>query len=509
MQSMVSCRTTNSLIQYASSRAVDIGTLLERCPFPEDHLTQVYDWVPEDIALALFERAAQMLDEENLGYKVGLSAAAEQVLGGVELLARLMGSPSHAYQEIARFPPYFDERAKFTVQFNGRSSALITMHHPMEHPKSKHMCSYVRGIIASVPTLWNLPRAVIWEKQCILPVERAGPLKGKSYRVDREGTVFQSDSVAEGNQEQAIGKISSNGTFEVNGVVYGAGACVYEVSWVEHLPWYKKLVLPLIRQTLPAIHERSLQEQALVQIERDELLIQKMRELQQLKSDLLLTFAHELETPLASLKSSANLLIEEVDDPAHPSLSRLASIIQRSAERIDELASSLLYIERLEVAELETSPTPYDVALPIVEAVAQMSALVERKGQRIEIEALPSGVMTNMLLDRFKVILDNLLSNAHRFTPKRGRISVALRKERKGFTVEVSDTGIGVPEEEQERIFAMFYRCKRVRRDGIAGNGLGLSIVKQLVEMYSGKIWVSSTVGKGSTFYLSLPIATN
>ena len=155
MQPRVSCRTTKSLIHYVRSRGLDIGTLLKCCPFSEDYLTQIYNWVPEDVALALFEHAAQLLDDEDLAYKVGLSTLTGRVLGGAYLIACLLASPRRIYQKISRVPPYFDERARLDAQFTSRNSALITMNHSMEHPKSKYICQYTKGIIASVPTLWD------------------------------------------------------------------------------------------------------------------------------------------------------------------------------------------------------------------------------------------------------------------------------------------------------------------------------------------------------------------
>ena len=235
----------------------------------------------------------------------------------------------------------------------------------------------------------------------------------------------------------------------------------------------------------------------------------EMLKLKQLRSEFLFTLAHELKTPLTSLKSSAALLVEEVDGLANSSLSRLAKLIERSTERLDGITSKLLYMARLEDAEQEISSTPYEVAKLIQSEVEQMVPPVEGKGQHIEIEALPSGVMSTMPPERLKEIMDNLLSNAHRYTPEGGRISVALMKDKNRFTVEVSDTGIGIPKEEQERVFDILYRSKEARMQGIDGSGLGLSIVKRIVEMYGGKIWVSSMVGKGSTFSFSLPMMTD
>ena len=113
--------------------------------------------------------------------------------------------------------------------------------------------------------------------------------------------------------------------------------------------------------------------------------------------------------------------------------------------------------------------------------------------------------MSTMPSERLKEILDNLLSNAHRYTPEGGRISVALMKEKNRFTVEVSDTGIGIPKEEQERVFDILYRSKGARMQGIDGSGLGLSIAKRVVEMYGGKVWVESEINQGSTFFFTLP----
>jgi signal transduction histidine kinase len=309
-------------------------------------------------------------------------------------------------------------------------------------------------------------------------------------------------------QQPAVGSLKGQGTLEVNGVVYGANVCVYEVSWVDCLPWYKRLV-PLLRKQMPSvINEGTLKEEAIREIERDKQLSQKMHELLQLKSEFLLTLADDLKRRINLLKSSSDLLIKDADQLASPCLTSLANLIDSSVEEIEEVVSRLMYIASLKWGELDTAPTPYDVALPIVSRVTRMTSATVGNGQHIGIEDLPSGAMTIMPLHRFNMVLDNLLSNAHRFTPEGGRISVALRNGRKRFTVAVSDTGIGIPQEEQEQVFDMSYRCKDVRVDGLPGSGLGLWIAKQLVEMYAGKIWVTSTVGKGSTFYFSLPIAT-
>jgi PAS domain S-box-containing protein len=353
MTARVSCRAANSLIQYARSRGLNISTLLEHCPFSEDYLTQIYNWIPEDISNSLFECAAQLLHEEDLAYKVGLSTLTGRILGGAEVIARLMSSPRRVYREISGLPFYFDERAKITVQFTGRNSALITMHHPMEDPKSKYICQYARGLAASVPTLWNLPPAILREKQCILSVEQAGPLKGRSYRVDQEGTVFQ--SVDGGEQEQAIGKLSSAGTFEVNGIVYGAEACVYEVSWVEHLPWYKRLVSFLKKRTTSPINERNLREEALFEIARDKQLIQKM---------------HEMEETLRESERRYRLVAEKVADVIWTMdmdlrLTYISPSVTRLAGFSVEEAVGLTVKEFLTPASLEVVTKTFEEESPI------------------------------------------------------------------------------------------------------------------------------------------------
>jgi signal transduction histidine kinase len=468
----------------------------------------VYNWVPEGIALALFERATQLLHEKNVAYEVGASTLNGSIVGAAYLIAYGLAHPRRVYEEISMFPPYLDERAKLAVQFTGSNSALITMDHPMEHDKSRHICSYVRGLISSVPTLWGLPPAVVREKQCILPVEQVRQLENKADGVDQPSAISRSDTITMSEQQPAVGSLKGQGTLEVNGVVYGANVCVYEVSWVDRLPWYKRLV-PFLRKRMPSVtDDRTLKEEAIREIERDKQLSQKMHELQQLKSEFLLTLADGLKRRINLLKSSSDLLIKDVDQLAPSSLTSLANLIDSSVEEIEEVVSRLTYIASLKWGELDIAPTPYNVAMPIVSRVTRMTSATVGKGQQIGIEALPSGAMTIMPLHRFNMVLDNFLSNAHRFTPEGGRISVALRNERKRFTVAVSDTGIGIPQEEQKQVFDMSYRCRNVRVDGMPGSGLGLWIAKQLVEMYAGKIWVTSTVGKGSTFYFSLPIAT-
>ncbi len=228
----------------------------------------------------------------------------------------------------------------------------------------------------------------------------------------------------------------------------------------------------------------------------------ELQEAERLKSNFVTIVAHEFRTPLSLILGYASVLSEELQDPR---LKGFAEVIVRNALRLSSLIQDMLDLKRLE--KKAVSLQIERVSLPeVVEKVLESyMPLIRDKGLEVEVDLPPE--LHRIWADsaKLEVVLSNLISNAVKFTPSGGKITVGARPGERP-SIFVRDTGIGIPPEEQEKIFTSFYQVKDPMTRTEKGLGLGLYITKELVSMWGGRIWVESEVGKGSTFWFTLPV---
>jgi PAS domain S-box-containing protein len=225
------------------------------------------------------------------------------------------------------------------------------------------------------------------------------------------------------------------------------------------------------------------------------------------KAEFISTVSHELRTPMTSIKGYVDLLLMGSAGPLSEMQRRFLQIVRANADRLKTLVDDLLDISRIESGRLQLDLRPVPLEAAVEAVIISLKARLDEKRQQLEVDlpdALPP-VMADK--DRLIQILMNLVSNAHKYTPEGGWIRIRARPQGEMVRVEVQDTGIGIPPEALPRIFERFYRVDDPRVQETPGTGLGLSIVKALVELHGGQIGVESEVGKGSTFYFTLPIA--
>jgi GAF domain-containing protein/FixJ family two-component response regulator/two-component sensor histidine kinase len=229
------------------------------------------------------------------------------------------------------------------------------------------------------------------------------------------------------------------------------------------------------------------------------------REVSRMKSDFVSFVTHQLRTPLAGIKWLLELTAQEERLP-EPARSYVDDARQ-SNERLIQLVNDLLNVSRLESGKLTVVPRPVDLAAVTRSVVDELAALLRDKGHALTVHVPreASGVMADPQLCR-QIVL-NLLGNAIKYTPAGGRVDI--RAKRAGTTVrwEIQDTGIGIPADGQRRLFEKFYRADNVRTIETEGTGLGLYLVRLLVEQQNGRIACESEEGKGSTFVVTLPAA--
>ena len=225
------------------------------------------------------------------------------------------------------------------------------------------------------------------------------------------------------------------------------------------------------------------------------------------KSDFVSSVSHELRTPLTSIKGYAAILLSQ-------SLGEIPGPVRQRLEKInihsDELAkfvNDLLDISRIESGRVSMKREPGDLKHIVEEALDILSVLAKEK--QIALSSDIPERLTTILVDssQIKRVFINLINNAIKFTPPQGKISVTCRKLDSQVEVDITDTGCGIPEEAAEKIFEEFYRVDNPINQEVKGTGLGLALVKNIIEAHKGKIWVKSKVGSGSTFSFTLPLS--
>ncbi len=230
----------------------------------------------------------------------------------------------------------------------------------------------------------------------------------------------------------------------------------------------------------------------------------RLRRLQTIRQDFVSNVSHELRTPLASLKAVVETLRDSaLDDP--PAARRFLDSIENEVERLALMVEELLELSRIESGSVPLRLRPTQVADFVQPAVERMEPLTSRAGIRLQIELPPDLPLLLGDETRLQQVVTNLVHNAIKFTPEAGRIVISAADCGDEVAISVQDTGIGIASHHIPRIFERFYKADRARAGG--GTGLGLAITKHVVQAHSGRIWVESKVGHGTTFRFTLPKA--
>ncbi|HYT10592.1 MAG TPA: ATP-binding protein [Mycobacteriales bacterium] len=224
------------------------------------------------------------------------------------------------------------------------------------------------------------------------------------------------------------------------------------------------------------------------------------------KNSFLASVSHELRTPLTSIVSFTELLADPESGPLTEEQHEFLEIIERNGSRLVRLVGDLLLLSRLESGAIGLEVDDVDPADVVVTSARGLQLAAAERGVELQLRTAPGEPVVGDP-DRLGQVVDNLLSNAIRFTPRGGRVSVTAVPGEDGWTVEVSDTGIGVPADEQERIFGEFYRASNARTERTPGTGLGLVISRLIAERHGGELRLMSEEGRGTTAVLRLPAA--
>lgn len=236
--------------------------------------------------------------------------------------------------------------------------------------------------------------------------------------------------------------------------------------------------------------------------------ITKEVEVDRLKGEFVSTVSHELRTPMTSIKGYADLMLMGAAGKLTEPQSRYLQVIKNNADRLHMLVNDLLDISRIETGKTTLELRPLDI-LQIIEHVERhLQGRIQHEGKQMSFttDVEPALPLVNADEARVTQILTNLIDNAFNYTPEAGEIIISVRASRNYVFVSVEDTGIGISEDNLNKIFDRFYRAEDAAVQKVSGTGLGLAIVKSLIEMHGGHLQVESTLKKGSTFTFNLPI---
>jgi two-component system phosphate regulon sensor histidine kinase PhoR len=231
--------------------------------------------------------------------------------------------------------------------------------------------------------------------------------------------------------------------------------------------------------------------------------ITRLRRLEAVRKDFVANASHELRTPLASIKAFAETLRTGGLDDADNRM-EFVEAIEKDAERMARLVDDLLDLSSVESGRRAPKLERVALAEALEEVCVSLRPLADRRRVRLELR-VPPGLAVRADRDQLRQVLTNLLDNAVKFNREGGETAVSADAQAGRVRVSVRDTGPGIPEESLPRIFERFYRVDRARSRDLGGTGLGLSIVKHIVEAHGGSVGVESGLGKGSTFWFTLP----
>jgi signal transduction histidine kinase len=230
--------------------------------------------------------------------------------------------------------------------------------------------------------------------------------------------------------------------------------------------------------------------------------VARLRALDRLRDGFVSAVSHELRTPLTCVRTSADLLRATSSQLTEAQV-EMVRTIGHHVERLEGLVADLLEMTKLEAGQVTLVTQPTDLRRLVEGVVETLRPLSDRKKQTLWLHGPESVAPMDVDRRRMEQVVTNILSNAIKFTPKRGTINIRLTETCDRLQLAVTDTGPGIPEADQAHIFDKFYIVPNGR--GMSGVGLGLYIARQMLELHGGRIWVESCVGEGSTFCFAIP----
>ena len=424
----------------------------------------------EAVARRLLEEQAARAGAEAAERRAAFLAEGSRVLGSSFDYQTTLATLTHlAVPEIA------DYCTLDLISRDGKYGRVAVAH--SDQTKERILWEITKWVKAGTPMVEHLRKALVDGLPTLVPaIEEAAVT---AYAIDEEhGRMLQ----------EIMPRALIAVPLQVSGKVIGAMALYMSDSGREYSPDDLALAEELARRAALAVENARLYSEA--------------EQATRARDQMLGVVAHDLRNPLSTILMASEML-EDAVQPT-PSARKQVTMITRAGERMNRLIQDLLDVKRIEGGGIAVEPRPVPASSLLAEAAEMLRPLAAASA--IELQVEDCGVLPSVSADphRIQQVLSNLIGNAIKFTPSGGRITLRARPSSGGVRLAVADTGPGIPAEQLPHIFGQFWQGARTDRRGI---GLGLAIAKGIVEAHGGRIWVESRMGKGSTFYFSLPTA--
>ncbi len=238
-----------------------------------------------------------------------------------------------------------------------------------------------------------------------------------------------------------------------------------------------------------------------VGISRD---ITKAKEIDKMKNEFISLASHQLQTPLTAVKWSIEMLMDETFEKLNDDQKHHVKAINDANIAMIDLVKALLNISRIESGRLIIEPKMTSLEEVMMAAIDDFESKIKEKGIELKLSFQTNVYDVNVDPKLIRNVYSNLLSNAIKYTPDHGKIEVAIYTDNDSLITKIQDSGYGIQQDEQKRVFEKFFRATNIKRVQTEGTGLGLYLVKAIMDASNGKIWFESQEGKGTTFYISL-----
>lgn len=511
----LSCRYLQPLLDLAEPFSTELETLLSEWNGSKAELRDETNWTSLRFCEALTEWLADRIGSDRLADEVARAAYSPKALGFLYPLLRAFGAPRIGYSRLPQFVSVLNKVSIVRVLSIGRGHAEVEYRPvtPDLKERSELICRLRKRQLAMGPTLWGLPSAAVEETEC---QARGGErcLYGLRWaeRVPWIGL--------------AIGAIAAFGltyAFEpihiaaIIGVSGGLAGLLWDVGrQQDELKRFNEDQNRALTEATNAV-ERRFVDLVKAKAEVDHQVAERtaeltlttanltevnarLEQLSRVKDEFLANVSHELRTPLTLILGPTQDLLRTAPAETHDHL----AIVQRNAIRLNALVDDLLELARMQAGELRLSIAEMSLSDCIARLVEQFLPLAERQHIRLSMAVADIGVIRGDAR-RLEFAFANLLSNALKFTKSGGEVAIKLTATAELVAVAVSDTGAGIAPDLQPKVFDRFTRFNVVGGSGSAGAGIGLALVKGIVEVHHGSVTLLSEPGKGSTFTVTLP----
>jgi PAS domain S-box-containing protein len=236
--------------------------------------------------------------------------------------------------------------------------------------------------------------------------------------------------------------------------------------------------------------------------------ITRQKEIEKMKAEFVANVSHELRTPLVAIEKSVSLILDKSAGDISDTQKQFLTIADRNLKRLSLLINDLLDLAKLEAHRMQLKRQLVNLGQVIDDAAGTLDNWAKTKAVTIEKQVAPGLPMISIDQNRIIQVLINLIGNAIKFTPQQGVITVSCGQAPGADMIEirVKDTGVGIPPEDLVKIFDKFYQTRERPSSDISGTGIGLTIVKEMVELHGGKVWAESEHGHGAAFIFTLPV---